>query len=483
MKKRLIALLMVLILTLSALPASSLAAKQMEDGVPVWTEETVKDYALQYIRGENLDTLRGYYDLQIRRYMPMETYETMLTEIEWMTGAFVQFGTYESFEEPAQKTKTHVLHLCMEKQDLDLFFTHKDKEDDWEIMAVEFVPANKQAVSQDAFAGEGAGEAQEPGFIEQPVTVGKAPYELKGILTLPEGATEPVPACVLVHGSGPSDMDETVGQTKFFADLAHAFAKKGIATLRYDKRTYTYGATMTAEEISSITVEEETIEDAISAGQLLQGNENVDPQKIVLVGHSMGAMLAPRIATEADGIFSAMLLIAGTPKTLLEIMIQQNRAAIAKLDEAQQASYNELLEPIVGEVAQLAKMKEEDAKNVTIFGVNAYYFWEMQQHDPIKLLKKLKLPTYIVQGNADFQVPVEDGVEAYEDRLGDGIDWIDYKVFRDLNHLLMKYTGDAEYQNTIQEYDTPANVDALAANNMAAWIQGLWQTNVESSEE
>lgn len=483
MKKRLIALLMVLILTLSALPVSSLAAKQMEDGVPVWTEETVKDYALNYIRGEDLSTLRGYYDLQIRRYMPMDTYETMLTEIEWMTGAFVQFGTYESFAEPDQKTKTHVLHLCMEKQDLDLFFTHKDKEDDWEVMAVEFVPANKQAVSQDTLVAEGADGTEEPGFVEQPVTVGNAPYELNGILTLPEGATGPVPACVLVHGSGPSDMDETVGQTKFFADLAHAFAKKGIATLRYDKRTYTYGTTMTAEEIENITVEEETIEDAILAGQLLQENENVDPQKIVLVGHSMGAMLAPRIATEADGIFSAMLLIAGTPKTLLEIMIQQNRAAIAKLDEAQQATYNELLAPIVEQAAQLAKMKEEDAKSITIFGVNAYYFWEMQQHDPIKLLKKLKLPTYIVQGNADFQVPVEDGVEAYEDMLGDSLDWIDYKVFRDLNHLLMKYTGEVEYQSTIQEYDTPANVDALAASNMAAWIQELWQTNAESSEE
>jgi hypothetical protein len=43
----------------------------------------------------------------------MDTFTGMLTEIEWMTGGFVAFGSYDSFEEPEQKTKTHVLHLCM----------------------------------------------------------------------------------------------------------------------------------------------------------------------------------------------------------------------------------------------------------------------------------------------------------------------------------------------------------------------------------
>ena len=142
--KRAIALTLMLTIILACLPAGSLAAKQMEDGVPVWNEETVRQYALDYIEGKSMSRLWGYYDLQIRRYMPMETYEALLTDLEWMTGAFVELGSYRCFEEPENQLKTHVLHLIMEKQDLDLYFTHKDKEDDWEIMASNSCPRKKR---------------------------------------------------------------------------------------------------------------------------------------------------------------------------------------------------------------------------------------------------------------------------------------------------------------------------------------------------
>lgn len=90
--KRTIALILMLTLLLSCLPGMSLAAKQMEDDVPVWTEETVRQYALDYIEGKSMSRLWGYYDLQIRRYMPMDTYEALLIDLEWMTGAFVGLG-------------------------------------------------------------------------------------------------------------------------------------------------------------------------------------------------------------------------------------------------------------------------------------------------------------------------------------------------------------------------------------------------------
>jgi len=108
----------------------STKTKQMKAGVPVWDEGSVREYALSFIKGNDLDRLWGYYDLQIRRYMPMDTYRAMLTELEWMTGNFIGFGNYKAFDEPERKTKTHVLHLCMEKQDMDMYFTHKDQPDD-----------------------------------------------------------------------------------------------------------------------------------------------------------------------------------------------------------------------------------------------------------------------------------------------------------------------------------------------------------------
>lgn len=493
MKKR-FALMLVGVFMLCMLPFSgAFAAKQMRDGVPVWTEETVKQYARSYVKGEDMEALYGYYDLQIRRYMPMETYEGMLTEIEWITGKFIDFGTYDSFQEEALKLRTHVLHLCMEKQDLDLYFTHKDKEDDWEVMAVEFVFAERQAAGNNGdlvVVGDevdsSTAEVNRPSIslVQQEVVVGSAPFELKGLLTLPEGASasQKVPACVLVHGSGPSDMDESIGQTKFFADIAEAFAERGIATLRYDKRTYTYGAGMTPEEVSVITVEEETIQDAILAGQLLKEHESIDSNRIVLVGHSMGAMLAPRIVNESNGLFSGVLMIAGTPKTLLDIIVSQNQDAIAKMEQEAQGPYLQQLDALIQEVKALSSMTEEEARATTIVGVNGYYFWEMQQHDPIKLMKKMKIPMYVVQGNSDFQISVKNGVEAYEDALGDDMKNLDYKVYVGLNHLLMKYTGDAAYKGTVQEYDHPAKLDTSAARDMAAWVLSVNAPQEEETE-
>lgn len=174
-------ILALVVLMMGVLPVSALAkSKQMEDGVPVWTEETVKQYAEDYIGGRDMSRLWGYYDLQIRRYMPQQTFECFLTDLEWMTGRFLQFGSYRSFEEEELQLKTHVLHLCMEKQDLDLYFTHKNKEDDWEVMAVQFVPAEKESYDPSVQVGE-----KEKAYTETEVGFGTDAFPLKGTLTLP----------------------------------------------------------------------------------------------------------------------------------------------------------------------------------------------------------------------------------------------------------------------------------------------------------
>ncbi len=484
MKKQVVAYLLVLCLSLLAIPTTSLAkAKQMNDGVPVWNEETVKAYTLDFVQGNDLERLRGYYDLQIRRYMPMDTYQALLTEIEWMTGEFIDFGTYSSFAEPEQKTKTHVLHLCMEKQDLDLYFTHKDKEDDWEVMAVEFIPAAKQAVSQDHNALEGATSQKNADYTEVEVTVGSAPYALKGILTLPDGASSAakVPACVLVHDTGPHDMDETIGQTKLFRDLANMFASKGIATLRYDKRTHTYGSSISQEDIDNFTVEEEVIQDAIAAGRLVQAHESINADQIVLLGHGLGAMLAPRIATEADKMFCAMILIAGTPDSYAKLLMSQNSNSILQVEDAQQPVGGEVMATLSDTIKTLAKLSEEEARSLRLFDISGYYFWEMEQHDQLKLIRTLKIPTYIVQGSEDFQVPVAQGIEAYEDKLGDKARYVSYKSFRGLNHMLMKYASGASAKGTVEEYNVPTKLDTAAGRTLVIWMEALW--NEEIAEE
>ena len=464
--KRAIALTLMMTIIFACLPAVSLAAKQMEDDVPVWTEETVRQYALDYIEGKSMSRLWGYYDLQIRRYMPMETYEAMLTDLEWMTGAFLELGSYRSFEEPENKLKTHVLHLIMEKQDLDMYFTHKDKEDDWEIMALEFVPAEKEALSDGSDMLVGGRATAEPDYEETDVTVGQAPYVLEGVLTMPKEASEetPVPVCVFVHDFGAFDHDLTMGQTTFFADLADALGKMGVASLRYDSRAYAY------PDAQAETVYDEAVEDALAACQLLKDNPLVDQERIVLVGLGFGGMIAPRIVSQSEGAFTAMIILGSTPKTLIEGYCATQPEAYGALGEETQETIEKM-------IRKVSSVSEEEARALTLFGKNGYYFWEDLHYNAVDLIKELKVPTYIGQGRRDPIVSEDDGRIAYADAIGDNMTFMSFKAFRGLNHILMNDLTVNE--DGLPEYAVATHIDTQAGRTLAQWVLNLFMTEEE----
>ena len=121
-------------------------------------------------------------------------------------------------------------------------------------------------------------------MITESITVGKdTEYPLSGILTLPEDAAGPVPAVVMVHGSGSSDMDERVMKLTPFKDLAEGLAEKGVASIRYEKRTWAYSSKMSKMRI---TVKEETIDNALLAIEMLKNDERIDKDNIFILGHS-----------------------------------------------------------------------------------------------------------------------------------------------------------------------------------------------------
>jgi pimeloyl-ACP methyl ester carboxylesterase len=132
-------------------------------------------------------------------------------------------------------------------------------------------------------------------------------------LSLPSGAG-PLPAIVLVHGSGQHDRDETIGPNKPFRDLAWGLASRGIAVLRYEKRTRQHQQRVAQLE-NGFTVKEEAIDDAGAAVALLRNRTGIRANRIYVLGHSLGAMLAPRIAA-ADPAVAGLVLMAGPVRSL-----------------------------------------------------------------------------------------------------------------------------------------------------------------------
>lgn len=454
--KRILAYALCIAVLLGCIPGFSVAkSKQMEDGVPVWTEETVRQYALDYIAGTEMTRLWNYYDLQIRRYMPQQAFENFLIDLEFLTGDFQALGSYSSFEEPQNQLKTHVLHLCMEKTDVDMYFTHKDKEDDWEIMALEFVPAQEEALA------EGVTGALENVYTESAVAVGTDEYPLKGTLTIPNSASEenPVPACVFVHDFGAYDRDLTLGKTAMFRDFAAELAELGIASVRYDKRTYTY------PDATINTLWDEVVEDALSAADLLKSDRRIDDRRIVVIGLGLGAMTAPRIVSQSEGDFTAMIMIGGVPDSLINVDYQRAGDYLNTLSDDEKSNEQYI-------VRNFNSMTEGKALQQEVLGRSAYYYWDAEQYPQTKLIRNLGVPVFIAQGKRDPVTAEDAGRRAYYETLGNS-PCIEYESFRGLNHLLMNDL--TVNMNGEPEYQVETNVDKYAARVLGNWILSLDQ--------
>ncbi|MBN1698519.1 MAG: alpha/beta fold hydrolase [Spirochaetales bacterium] len=298
-------------------------------------------------------------------------------------------------------------------------------------------------------------------FEEKEVIVETAGWKLPGTLTVPRGKG-PFPGLVLVHGSGPNDRDETVGPNKPFRDIAWGCASNGIAVLRYEKRTKHYGAILVKEE-HTITVMEETIADAIRAAALLRGEEKIVSDRVFLLGHSLGGMLAPRIGS-LDKEIAGFIIMAGPTRKLEDIILEQT-AYLARLD----GMISEDDKKKIGELETAAELiKSEglapDTPKEKLMGLQAAYWLDLRDYRPIDTAKRISRPLLILQGARDYQVTVED-FNAWKASLG-GKENVGFRLYERLNHLFMSGEG----KSTPQEYQTPGHVDRAVIDDICEWI-------------
>lgn len=308
--------------------------------------------------------------------------------------------------------------------------------------------------------------------MEEKVIVGKGTkYPLDGILSLPENLSKNVPAVVLIQGSGPSDKDETIMANKPFRDIAEYLTAKGIAVLRYDKRTFIYGKQMLKEDFGKMTVELETIEDAILAADMLKNDARINADRVFILGHSEGGMLAPRIDAEG-GNFAGIIIFAGSPRSLTDIILDQSDDILAQLGKLLQKIAVKQIAGIKKKFEAIPDMTAEQAqKTKTVGKTYAWYFKEMNEHPATGYLSVIRKPILILQGEKDFQVTVEKDFNLYKQILANKPN-VEFKQYPGLNHLFMKsvYGTVKEYK---KEYKIPAKVDINVLSDMAQWILSI----------
>ena len=306
-------------------------------------------------------------------------------------------------------------------------------------------------------------------MIEERIIIGEnTKYPLNGLLTMPSDTTNPVPAVVFVHGSGASNMDEKVGKLTPFKDLAQGLAKHGIASIRYDKRSFAHGFKMLMDKNQDVTVKVETIDDAILAAEILKKDPRINAERVFIIGHSMGGMLAPRIDAEG-GNFTGLIIMAGSPRKLEEILLDQNEEALRSTKGLIHWIVKKQIAKFTAMFDGMYQLPDEEAKKKKMGGgTTLYYFKEMGEHAAPDFLNVCEKPILILQGEKDFQATAEKDFSAYKQLLAGKCN-VTFRLYENLNHAFVP----SVYGNLMkakQEYNVEQHISEEVIGEIANWI-------------
>ena len=297
-------------------------------------------------------------------------------------------------------------------------------------------------------------------YKEQEIQVKTPGHSLVGLLTVPKKAVN-FPLVVLVHGSGPSDMDETIGANKPFKDLALGLAAQGVATIRYVKRTMVYPAS----SIGGITVKEEVLDDAVAAIALARTIPGANKNQVYLLGHSLGGMLAPRLATLSPDL-AGILLLAAPARSLTDIIIEQTKYMFSRGGDTTRIGKLHLDSVISSfdksRITSLGALKPDSS----LLGLPAAYWVDLNKTNQVETAKKLKQRIFVAQGANDFQVSTTD-FNLWDKALSKKKK-VFLKLYPTLNHLL----SIQQEKGSMDQYRLPANVSSELITDIATWIKG-----------
>lgn len=258
-------------------------------------------------------------------------------------------------------------------------------------------------------------------YVAEEVSIrGPGGHTLAGTLTRPREATGPVPAAVLITGSGLQDRDEALAAVpgyRPFRDIADTLTRRGIVVLRMDDRGF--GAS-TGDVRNATTAD--FAEDFRAAVAYLRGRPDMDSSRIALVGHSEGGLIALMVAG-TDPTIGAIVTLAGPSRTGREILRYQNAFAIER---------DTSIAPVARDSALAAAMERVDS----LAAVHAWIAWFLD-HDPLAEARRVRSPALILQGATDTQITPDQAEELGAAMREGGNPDVTVRVYPDVNHLFL----------------------------------------------
>lgn len=416
---------------------------------PDWVAKA-KDFIQKYYSND-FDYCYSQFDTTVQKVMTKPQLKEAYDETIKKFGKFIEFGKTDLTTQGQYIiTSTEVKH---EKTKYAIQITYGKNE---KVMGFFFRPIS-QPVAPAVFPAY----ADSSKYIEKDVKFGQEPFILDAKLTLPKGKGK-FPVLILVHGSGPNDMDETVGPNKPFRDLALGLASKGIAVLRYNKRTFQHNAAM-AQIKDVITLDQETTEDVSYAVKFAQTLPEIASDKIYVLGHSLGGLAIPEIAKENPDC-KGFIIMAGANQPLEDKILEQYQY-ISKLPNNQGITEDVLaeLKKQVDKVKQI-NLKDTSSTDKLPLGLPRAYWLYLNNYKPLDLIKKFQKPFFVIQGERDYQVNLQE-FQNWKTALKDNPK-ASFQLYPKLNHLFLEGEG----KSAPEEYEKPLNIPVYVIDDISKWI-------------
>lgn len=292
-------------------------------------------------------------------------------------------------------------------------------------------------------------------FIEEQVTI-NGDAVLKGIMAIPSIEDDKLPAVLIINGSGSADRDGNMKKpamnANIYKDLAHFVTRLGLITLRYDKRAVgeSEGDPLTLGMM-------DLVNDINSNIKFLQNHPRVDKDKIILVGHSEGCILAT-IASNMN-LVGGLVLLAGAGTNIWEPIKYQNAQILEEI---------KTMRGLKGFLLRLAlkenKIKKQQQnlfdKMVNSKGDTVRYkgkkmpakwfreHFKYSTEEVLTLLSNSKCPILAITGDKDVQANAKD-LKRLQKLEKDNIECV---VIENMDHMLKEFTGEKTVLNLMKQY-------------------------------
>jgi alpha-beta hydrolase superfamily lysophospholipase len=295
------------------------------------------------------------------------------------------------------------------------------------------------------------------------VTIPANGFSLAGTISKPAAAAAtPLPAVVLVGGSGLADRDETIAGIPIIGQLAGALADAGFVVLRYDKR----GIGQSGGRAESATVSDYA-EDVRAAVRFMASRRDVDRRRLAVAGYADGGTVA-MLAASRENRIGALVLIAtagmsGADLNLSQVERAQSRSA--RSESEKQATVE--LQKKIQTAVMTGKGWEEVPPNMRR-QADVPWFQSFLAFDPVRVMRDVDQPVLVLQPALDTQVaPVNAERLETAAKARRKVVPVEVITLAGLNHLLVPATtGEADEYGALRDKNVGADVSA----SIAGWL-------------